>query len=412
LTHPAPKRLTLGYLQVGPSQHGICRYGRLLAAEGRRRQDLVILEQNIVLTGKHRKDRRLLRAAARELSRADLVHIQVSVSGDGSWGQKWRALSNLRTFRRHCRAPLILTLHDVNSLAALRCGPLLCLRRAGYEIIKGLLRPGVRLARQLTRSRLHRAPLFSALWEFDSLYPCFLAHQAARVARVLFVLTNGEKTVLESIGIAARAVLIPHFVEESPSSCRPPAPPTSTMKTVIVAGFIFGSKGHQILLEAMPLFPDIKVVFVGGQSLSSLGSEHYTWVMNLARQKGVHDRLEVTGYLPDEEYQRYLAAADLAVCPFYRHKSASGSLSSLIAAGCPILASDIPLVAEYNAMVPGAISTFSPYTPEALATAIGKLLAVPRAELTRGLAELSQQLSISVIYDRHVQAYQRALELL
>jgi hypothetical protein len=46
-------------------------------------------------------------------------------------------------------------------------------------------------------------------------------------------------------------------------------------------------------------------------------------------------------------------------------------------------------------MVPDAISTFSPYTPEALATAIGKLLAVPRDELTRGLAELRQRLSIS-----------------
>jgi glycosyltransferase involved in cell wall biosynthesis len=161
------------------------------------------------------------------------------------------------------------------------------------------------------------------------------------------------------------------------------------------AGFIFGSKGHQILLEAMPLLPHIKVVFVGGQSLGSLGSEHYSWVMNLARQKGVHDRLEVTGYLPDEEYQRYMAAADLAVCPFYRHKSAPGSLSSLVAAGCTVLQSDLPLVAEYHAMVPDAISTFSPYTPEALATAIGKLLAVPRDELTRGLAELRQRLSIS-----------------
>jgi glycosyltransferase involved in cell wall biosynthesis len=133
--------------------------------------------------------------------------------------------------------------------------------------------------------------------------------------------------------------------------------------------------------------------------------------MSLAREKGVKDRLEVTGYLPDEEFRRRLSIADLAVCPFSEHKSASGSLSALIAIGCPILASDIPLVAEYNAMVPDAIATFSPYTAEALAASIGRLLTMPRAELTDGLAKLRKLLSIATIYNQHIDAYQQVLRV-
>jgi len=136
-------------------------------------------------------------------------------------------------------------------------------------------------------------------------------------------------------------VLIPHFVEHRPDS--PPARPAGTAeKTIIVAGFIFGTKGHQVLLDAMPLLPGVRVAFVGGASAGAGGSGRHDAMFEVARRHGVGDWLEVTGYLPEEEYQRRLAEADLAVCPFYPHKSASGSLSSLIAADCPVLASDIP----------------------------------------------------------------------
>jgi len=104
MSHAAPEKLTLAYLQVGPDTHGICRYGRYLAAEGRTRPELAILERSVSLRGPGFDDRRRLREMARELSRADLVHAQVSVWGDGSWGPGWRAPANLRTFRRHCSA--------------------------------------------------------------------------------------------------------------------------------------------------------------------------------------------------------------------------------------------------------------------------------------------------------------------
>jgi glycosyltransferase involved in cell wall biosynthesis len=227
---------------------------------------------------------------------------------------------------------------------------------------------------------------------------------------LLLVITTTERKLLQATGIARNPVLIPHFVENIPAPRSVSAPAAlPSMKTVIIAGYILNSKGHHLLLEAMKLLPDVRVVFLGGHGVGSSAYEHYSRVMSLARDKGVKDRLEVTGYLPDEEFQRRLSMADLAVCPFGEQKSASGSLSALIAAGCPILASDIPLIAEYNAMVPGAIAIFSPYTPEALAASIRRLLTMPRAKLTDGIAKLAKLLSIETIYDRHVKAYRQVL---
>jgi glycosyltransferase involved in cell wall biosynthesis len=101
---------------------------------------------------------------------------------------------------------------------------------------------------------------------------------------------------------------------------------------------MFDSKGHDLVIEAMALAPSIRVVFVGGDILGARFDE----LMELARVKGVSDRLTVTGYLPDEEYAQQLAAADLGVCAFGPNKSASGWLPALIAADCPIRASAIP----------------------------------------------------------------------
>ena len=68
-------------------------------------------------------------------------------------------------------------------------------------------------------------------------------------------------------------VLIPHFIEEHSRPPRKTRAP-STLKTVIVAGFIFRSKGHLLMIEAMSELPDVSVIFVGG---ARLGVGETTW---------------------------------------------------------------------------------------------------------------------------------------
>jgi glycosyltransferase involved in cell wall biosynthesis len=125
-----------------------------------------------------------------------------------------------------------------------------------------------------------------------------------------------------------------------------------------------------------------------------------------ARVDGNAERLRITGYLPDEKLEVYLAATDLAVCPF-RAASASGSLSTWVSASRRILASDIPQITEYNRLEPDAIATFSPYAPAALAAAILRVLATDEETQLAALARLRDRLDISVILDAHLQVYRQ-----
>lgn len=402
--------LTIGYLQVGPPEHGICRHGRLLATEGRRRSDVTVIERNIRLSGERRADRHQLAAAAAELASADLVHLQVSVAGDTTWGRNRRSIANLRVFRRHSRVPMVVTLHDVNNLRGL--GPAhagVLLRRAVTELARIPLRPAVRLLRQLQQGRIRVGDAFRSLTHFDLLYAYIVARWVSRRAQKLLVASGGEAATLGAFGLGGTVTMVPLPVEDARVIDRVAAPGLDARQTVVVAGFIFQSKGYDLMIEALARLPDIELVLVGGPRLGTAGSRTASRLIALAGEKGVADRVRITGYLPDEEYHRRLAAADLAVCPFDPDKSASASLSSLIAAGCPILASDTPLIGEYNALAPGALATFSPYTPEALALAILEQLRKPRTERTRGLGELRERLSIREIYDRHLDAYRQVL---
>ncbi|HEY7203345.1 MAG TPA: glycosyltransferase [Methylomirabilota bacterium] len=400
------RALTIAHLQVGPPEHGICRHGRLLAAEAGRRDDLAVIDRSICLTGEPSSDRGQLRAVARELSAADVVHLQVSVSGDTTWGRNRRSLVNLEMFRRSCHVPVIVTLHDVNNLRSLEYrGGLDWLFRAGVELMKIPLRPAIRLTRQLAQRRFDVGEAFRSAVSFDHLYPHRVARWVLRHSQHVLVASGGEAETLRSLGIDGNVTMIPLFVESGlvrePTGTRPP----NTRKTVIVAGFIFKNKGYEVMLHALARLPDVELVLVGGPRLGASGSQTLSQLMSLARDHDVAGRVRVTGYLAEEEYQTYLAEADLAVCPFEPDKSASGSLNSLIAAGCPVLASDVPLIAEYNAIVPGAIPTFSPYTPEGLARAVAAQLAKPRIERGRGLGALRERLSVAEIYDRHLEIY-------
>lgn len=354
-------------------------------------------------------DYRVLRDAARRFADVDVVHLQVSVWSTGTWGAGWSAVRNLRILRRHCQAPIVVTLHDANALRFFpRSTAARWLSQLPLELAKGFMRPAVRLVRQLADGRLARWELFQSLWALDAPYPWFVADEAGRIASAVIVLTRGETEMLAAAASEAKTILIPHFVEEVPVRVAPTARAV-VEKTVIVAGFLTQSKGHALILEAMRDLPDVHLVFVGGTSVEGASSEYKTRLMGIAERAGVEHRLEVTGYLNDDEYYRRLAEADLAVCAFYSEKSASGSLASLIATGTPILASDVPVIAEYNAMVEKAIPTFSPHTAEALAAAIRTTLATPRQELTRPLAQLRARLSLPAIYHRHMAVYRQAL---
>jgi hypothetical protein len=47
-----------------------------------------------------------------------MVHIQVGIAGESTWGKNALSMRNLTLFRWHWRRPLVVTLHDVSAASS------------------------------------------------------------------------------------------------------------------------------------------------------------------------------------------------------------------------------------------------------------------------------------------------------
>ena len=369
--------MKIGYVQVGAPWHGVTRYGRLLAAAARERADLIVLECEVELSGDRREDRRRVLDARSKLAEADLVHLQYNNQTMGCvWGPRWRQFLNLTRFARALRVPMVATVHDIYRI------PRLGLWMARHPI------------GQIQRMSEIAPPWATLRW-------------LRRQASALFVSSEEEGRRLEP---HSRVRVIPLCVErreltESAEEARS-ALGLRGRRVVTLLGFIHERKGHRLLIEALAALPsDVVAIAAGGPAPASTPIPS---LLALAQARGVADRFRITGYLPEHELNRYLAATSLAVCPF-RDASASASLSTWISATRPILASSLPLIAEYNALEPDAIRTFHPYTAASLAEAIRAALDRDSDVEDQRVARLRDRLLAPAILDRHVEAYRELL---
>ena len=171
-------------------------------------------------------------------------------------------------------------------------------------------------------------------------------------------------------------------------------------RVVTLLGFIYGRKGHKPTVEAIPMLPeDVVVVFAGGPVA---GKDK---VIGIVRRRhaelGLGDRLRITGYLAEEEMEAWIAASHLALLPF-RDLSASGSLSTWIAAGKPILCTDLPGFREYDARVPGALRIFGEPEPTAIAGAIRAQLDAGLPEVDPAVTRLRDELTVAKTAERYL----------
>lgn len=401
--------MTIGYLHVGSATHGVTRYGKMLACAAHAHLPEEVIEADAVLQEGSADNEQRLRAAIQRLSAADVVHLQYN---ERVWGNA-DAAAHIRTVIAACPVPLVATLHDVRDGYGWRgIGRRVWAKRTadvpGVGAAEGREEVAANTDRQtgLWASMRRAGRYVWKEWQ-NTRATKQLAHRAAQV----LVCTHEEARRLRGLVAPAQCTVIPHFVETR-SIDRTPQQAKEELglagcRVCSVLGFIHRAKGHALVVNAMPAWPDdVQVVFAGRPAV---GSEGFTQrLQQRAEALGVAERLRITGYLDEDTLNRYLAATDLALCPF-EQISASGSLSTWIAAERPILASDQPQIAEYNAMAAGAIATFTPYTPAALA-------ASARARLHQGAevgrearAQLREKLSLPRIIQQHAAVYRAAL---
>ena len=409
---------TLGFLQVGHSEHGVRRYGEVLA-EGAREHlgDVRVHEAHIEWADDPGRHAQQLREAVRTLGAADVMHVQYEAR---SWGESVRALLNVWRFTTLCDAEVVVTVHDVRD----GYGPIAILQRLLDRssflstLLSGDAEAPARIedeegegTDEAPGASLARAALKGLRYLLQEVTIALATHRLVQRAAHVLVCTSEEARRLSGLVDPDRWTVIPHFVEErSRRIDREEAKGALGLRgrrVIGMLGFIHRQKGYDLVLEALSHLPeDVVALFIGRPALES-----QAYVADLrarAAELGVDDRLRVTGYVPEEVLDRYLAATDLAVCPF-RTASASGSLATWIAAERPLLASDLPLFAEYNEQVAGAIATFRPYTSEALAARALEVLDRDGDEIHARLRALRESLSVPEIIAQHHEVYRRVL---
>jgi glycosyltransferase involved in cell wall biosynthesis len=230
-----------------------------------------------------------------------------------------------------------------------------------------------------------------------------------RNSAIVIVCTTEERQRLINLSPGSPVAVIPHFVERRQPQLTPQTAKMTVglekFKVVVLAGFIFPGKGHEVALEALKQLPaQYFLVFAGG---SSVGQDSYVQSLRQqARLLGVEDRLYITGGLSDTDMENYLLAADVAICPFMQ-MGASGSLSTWLSVGtAPIIASDLPQIQWYNAMVPGAIAVFPAGDHRALAGWISNANGDSGRAARLRLRDL---LSVTRIVDEHLGLYRNLL---
>jgi glycosyltransferase involved in cell wall biosynthesis len=192
------------------------------------------------------------------------------------------------------------------------------------------------------------------------------------LADTVVVHSGDERARLAGLPAANRVRVIPHFVKKTPVVARGEARKAYGLGrndfVAAVLGWIQPRKGHRLALEALAqVAEDVQLWFLGGPSPD--GGPLLDELTRRAARLGVADRLTVTGYLPDAELHRRLAAVDIGLCP-YTEASASGSLATWLGSRTPVIATDIAVMREHAAIVPGGIRLVPVASTSELAEAI------------------------------------------
>ena len=231
---------------------------------------------------------------------------------------------------------------------------------------------GLRLAR--TAQRMERAVLDHA-----DLRLAVSAELAGEVERV----SPGRQTQVLANGVDVAIFGAP--AAQQPARRMFGLAPESAV--IAFAGTLRPWHGLDVAIDALPALPGVVLVVAGdGPVRASLEL--------LARQRGVAERIRWLGQLPQAQVRQLLAAADVAVAPYPALDGFGYSplkLYEYLAAGVPVVASDIGQVAEvlgggrWGRLVP-------PGDPAALAEAVRSILVDPVG--SRALAGAARKMAL------------------
>jgi phosphatidylinositol alpha-mannosyltransferase len=279
------------------------------------------------------------------------------------------------------------------------------------------------LRRALSRERfdvihVHEplAPMLSpaalALWDGPAVATFHAAGNSSwrRLAEPLWGFLLGRIDLRVAVSEQARlaaAPFAPGHYEIIPNGVEIPEAidPGGRDDRIVFAGRHDPRKGLPVLLRAWARLRG------RGIRLRVLGADPLAVRLLLTRLRLSEEGIDVLGFVDDDTLTQELAAAKLLVAPSLGNESFGMTITRAFACATPVVASDIPGYREVVTEETGALAP--PDDPEALAQAIGDLLADEPARIERGRAARERAMSEyawPLLAGRLAACYERVLE--
>ncbi len=175
--------------------------------------------------------------------------------------------------------------------------------------------------------------------------------------------------------------------------------PGKKQPELLYVGSLYPHKNIQVVIQALRLLPDYKLVLVGARNVFQ------DQTRRLARELHVSDRVEFVGYVTDAELRRRYLTATALVQPSLSEGFGLTGVEAL-AAGAPVLASNIPIFHEIYA---DAAVYFDPYSPADFVRAVAEV--ATHQPTSTQVARLVKQYSWLAMTKQTLVTYRQALAI-
>ncbi len=235
-----------------------------------------------------------------------------------------------------------------------------------------------------------------------------------RAATRVIATSTDEVFELARMGVPRKRIsVVPSGVDAGRFTSDGPQATTKAAHRIVSVGKLAPRKGFAELVDVLPVLPDTELVIAGGPRRGALAKDPEVRRLRArAKQRGVAERVRLTGQVARQELPVLLRSADVAACvPWYEPHGLTAL--EAMACGVPVLASAVGALVD--TVVDGITGVHVPLGhPRALATELRTLLANPGLRAGLGAAGCDRAQS-RYGWDRialdTLRAYQRCPEL-